>query len=219
MRLGTAAAMDKSNVSERLILPHARKLAARSHRSNAGKGLADSRCFFRLCRPVAARRGRERNQMSTDNDFACRRTSLVCPECRELSRLKGAQRRFRCRNGHSYPIEVLLALKERRLGALGWTLSALERLETDLRSAAPGGLTTPLPALCPARLPARRSSVTTDPEVQRRNKLSAAMDPTLFASTQSHMHEIQRRYLGPPFSHRPLLPRLDGMSGPRAGNR
>src|SRR4029453_13562752 len=65
--------------------------------------------------------------MSTDNNFARRRTSLVCPECRELSRLKGPQRRFRCPNGHSYPIEVLLVLKERRLGALGWTLSALER--------------------------------------------------------------------------------------------
>ena len=77
--------------------------------------------------------------MSTNNEFARRRTSLVCPECRELSRLTGPQRRFRCPNGHSYPIEALLVLKERRLEALGWTLTALERLERDLRSAAPSG--------------------------------------------------------------------------------
>jgi hypothetical protein len=67
------------------------------------------------------------------------RLSLVCPECREFSRLKGRLRRFRCSNGHSYPIEALLALKERRLETLGWSLPALERLTRDLFNVTPRG--------------------------------------------------------------------------------
>jgi hypothetical protein len=103
------------------------------------KRLADSRCFFRLCSVTRRAETRERKSMSTYNGSARGRTSLVCPECRELSRLKGPHRGFRCPNGHSYPIEALLVLKERRLEALGWTLTALERLERDLRRAAPRG--------------------------------------------------------------------------------
>ena len=73
--------------------------------------------------------------MSTHDEPDRGRTSLVCPVCRELSWLKGPYRRFRCPNGHSYPVEELLALKERRLETLGGTLTALARLDRDLRSA------------------------------------------------------------------------------------
>jgi hypothetical protein len=57
---------------------------------------------------------------------------VVCPDCQELLRWKGRSLGFRCRNGHTFPIEMLVVLKEQRLDTLGWPLNALERLETDL---------------------------------------------------------------------------------------
>src|SRR5262245_2657315 len=59
-------------------------------------------------------------------------TVVVCPDCQKLLRWKGPSLGFRCRNGHTFPIEMLVVLKERRLGTLGWPLNALDRLETDL---------------------------------------------------------------------------------------
>jgi hypothetical protein len=67
------------------------------------------------------------------------RKSLACPECPEPLRLKGRDCRFRCANGHSYPIEALLVVKGRRFEALGWTLPTRERLVIDLLSATPRG--------------------------------------------------------------------------------
>src|SRR4030095_4977091 len=114
---------------------------ANAYRVAGGLASADAALTTPACLApgrLTARRGtqirrKERKSMSTYDEPARGRTSLECPVCRELSRLKGPHRRFRCPNGHSFPIEALLALKERRLETLGWTLTALQG-HPDLRA-------------------------------------------------------------------------------------